>query len=358
MFDDATVRAVGRIAARMRLAPEILLAVAEVESGGRVYAVIGGEKEPLIRFEGHYFDERLSGADRETARRLGLASPRAGAVKNPRTQLRRWKELYLRAAAIDPVAAFESTSWGLGQVMGAHWKALGFKNPTAMLALARSGAAGQIEIMARYIERFGLADELQRQDFRAFARGYNGRGGIKAGYHTKIAAAYKRLTGTRPTSAAAGMLSMGAAGAKVRELQTLLRRAGQVLDVDGDFGPATKRAVAAFQADNGLAVDGVAGPETMRALAAYRQTPDEKPGQLGLLETPQAATGGASAGGGVGLTVAADQINAVADRIGFMGVGWTDTVVAGLYVAGGTLVIGGLAWGAWGWWKSRRTEND
>jgi peptidoglycan hydrolase-like protein with peptidoglycan-binding domain len=38
------------------------------------------------------------------------------------------------------------------------------------------------------------------------------------------------------------------------------------LEVDGDYGPATNRAVCEFQKANGLAVDGWAGPETVAAI--------------------------------------------------------------------------------------------
>jgi len=58
------------------------------------------------------------------------------------------------------------------------------------------------------------------------------------------------------------LLKRGSRGAAVRELQRLLGG----LVVDGDFGPATERAVRAFQKTAGLVVDGIAGPQTMTAL--------------------------------------------------------------------------------------------
>ena len=47
----------------------------------------------------------------------------------------------------------------------------------------------------------------------------------------------------------------------VAELQKALG-----IGVDGDFGPKTKKALAAWQQSHGLAADGVAGPQTRVAL--------------------------------------------------------------------------------------------
>lgn len=49
MFDDATVRAAAKVAARLNVEPAALLAVAEVESAGKAFARVNGKNEPLIR---------------------------------------------------------------------------------------------------------------------------------------------------------------------------------------------------------------------------------------------------------------------------------------------------------------------
>lgn len=55
-------------------------------------------------------------------------------------------------------------------------------------------------------------------------------------------------------------------GETVKLLQDLLNLKGYGLKVDGDFGPATEKAVKDFQAANKLTVDGIVGPKTWAAL--------------------------------------------------------------------------------------------
>jgi hypothetical protein len=191
MFDPEDMQLIASRAAELDIEPAALLAVAEVESGGRAFAVVDNRKEPLIRFEGHYFDQRLRGALRSRARDAGLASPTAGAVRNPRQQALRWR-LLERAAALDHQAAHESVSWGLGQVMGAHWRWLGFESVDALVAEARSGAAGQVKLMTRFIEAAGLTHAIRERNWEKFARGYNGPAYARHRYHINMANAYRR----------------------------------------------------------------------------------------------------------------------------------------------------------------------
>src|SRR5262245_44070295 len=191
MFSRSVLTEITPVAAGLGEDPAAMLAVAEVQICGKAFVDVGARQEPVIRVEGHYFDRRLSQKNRQIARKAGLASPVAGRVANPVTQAARWRFLE-RAAAIDRRAAYESVSWGLGQVMGAHWAWLGYAGIEALVAEARSGVGGQARLMARYIEKAGLSPALQRQDWAAFARGYNGPDYARNGYDKKIAAAYER----------------------------------------------------------------------------------------------------------------------------------------------------------------------
>ena len=270
MFDSKTKIEIAKIAKRLEVPVAALLAVAEVESGGRVLAKVRGKQEPLIRFEGHYFNRFLRGDAKLEAQAEGLASSRAGAVKNPRSQSNRWK-LLNRAIKINRIAALSSVSWGLGQVMGAHWKWLGYGSVDVLVEQARSGVVGQVALMVRYIEKAGLVKALQERDWLAFARTYNGPAFYKNKYDTKLAAAFKRISkelGEQELPAVEtlvgekikdGRLMFGARGSLVKELQQALTRCGYILVADGLFGLVTDRVVRQFQRDHLITQTGIVG---------------------------------------------------------------------------------------------------
>lgn len=79
----------------------------------------------------------------------------------------------------------------------------------------------------------------------------------------------------RALDKAAGVLTPGAEGAQVRQLQEKLNQAGAQprLDTDGVYGERTQQAVRDFQKQQGLSIDGIAGPETLRKLDEAPRAP-------------------------------------------------------------------------------------
>jgi peptidoglycan hydrolase-like protein with peptidoglycan-binding domain len=76
-----------------------------------------------------------------------------------------------------------------------------------------------------------------------------------------------------PQLVSATFIQQGSSGPLVSALQANLNRLGAQLAVDGQFGPATKAAVEAFQVGHGCTVDGVVGPQTDAAIQAALNAP-------------------------------------------------------------------------------------
>jgi len=71
------------------------------------------------------------------------------------------------------------------------------------------------------------------------------------------------------TLPATGSMKLGDTGPEVVALQKALTTLGvATLTADGNYGPATEKAVASFQQAHGLTADGVAGPKTVDAINA------------------------------------------------------------------------------------------
>lgn len=395
---DAAVVAACRIAARTYKVPlPTLIGIIRQESAGRFLAPIrhakdfGGDtfEEPVVRHEGHYFYKRLQGSDRTLAVKLGLAAVKWGIIKNPSKQQARWDKLVQPGMRINVNAEIESCSWSGPQVMGAHWKKLGFKSPQDMLAFLRDGGVvAGVDVMMRYCDKFGLIDEMQRGDIEGFVRGYNGPANVHAysksirRFIAQALAQYGTATDEKKLVAGAPaqnvvrarngrtMLRMGMMNdARVREAQALLMRHGYVVGVngpDGDFGPTTKQAVMDFQRDNKLDVDGMIGPKTWALLNSKRLDPSERPGIPGIAETitqtPEGRQGSAVAGGGLatgGLTETKDAVENATNSLfpATGGGGFIDWVYTILTVIGVILTLAGIAWVIHGFFKARRVPK-
>lgn len=349
---------VKRIAASIDVPEAALLAVIETESNGIKGEVINGRLEPLIRYEGHYFDKLCDPKVREAARKAGVSDPKAGGVKNPVSQVNRWS-MVKRAAAFDRVAAYASCSYGVGQVMGSHWKALGYISVDQMINAARSGFAGQVEIMAKFIKMNGLDKALRDLDWSAFARGYNGKNYRVNKYDTKMAAAYARWGGEGTVSQKrSGYLRLGSQGAGVRDLQAMLVLAGAKITIDGDFGTTTHDAVMLFQLTHNLVVDGIVGPKTQEALTAFRAVAPENAGQQKVLKIDEVQKGlGTAVAIPAVVNSAKETMEALVEQVSPYAYlsKVTEYLQTGIMVITVVTIVAGVGYAAYGWWKSKKS---
>lgn len=159
-------------------------AVIDVEASGGGF---DGKKRPKMLFEPHVFYRNLMGVERTHAVNAGLAYAAWKPGSYPSDSYPR----LAAAMAINETAALKASSWGLGQILGENFVAAGYDSPQQMvLAFVEGGESEHLAAMVRFIVHNKLDDELRTHNWAGFARGYNGAGYAKNGYHTKLAARY------------------------------------------------------------------------------------------------------------------------------------------------------------------------
>lgn len=167
-----------------------IMAVNEVESNGAGFFEDGRAK---ILFERHIMYRRLKAAGYD-ADALAIKYPKlVGQV--PGGYRGGWPE-YTRlksAQAIDHDIALESCSWGQFQIMGYHWKTLGYNSIQHFVESMQSGESAQLTAFVRFIQAdVALHKALKAKKWADFARIYNGPSYKNNMYDTKLARAYDR----------------------------------------------------------------------------------------------------------------------------------------------------------------------
>lgn len=187
----AAVSTAEKVAIARRLGGSVrqLDAVAAVESAGGGFQPDG---LPKALYERHYFWKRVQ------VKIPLLSDPTPGGYTTDADGdglNDNWEKL-ADAALRNPVAAFESASFGKFQIMGAWAERLGYGNALEFVwALSRSEGA-HYEALARYIEANKLCWAFRRisadpKDCESWALGYNGKNGVRQGYASRTAAAFK-----------------------------------------------------------------------------------------------------------------------------------------------------------------------
>lgn len=159
----------------------IIKAVCEVE------APMGGffnNGAPTILFERHKFHQFTGGV--YSNNHPTISNPRAGGY------IGGIREHYRLQIAVDlnRDAALKSASWGKFQIMGFNYKLCGFVTLQSFVNAMYKSEKEQLKAFVNFIKSVGLNDELQRKDWKGFARGYNGRAYYKNAYDKKLKRAY------------------------------------------------------------------------------------------------------------------------------------------------------------------------
>ncbi len=87
-------------------------------------------------------------------------------------------------------AADMGTYWGMFQIGGYNYKLCGCSSVEEMVEKICDSEFSQLEMFAVFIRNSGMLEALQKKDWAAFARKYNGPSYAKRGYHTRMAKEY------------------------------------------------------------------------------------------------------------------------------------------------------------------------
>lgn len=178
------------LASRLGCTVRQIKAVAKVESAGG-----GWDNTGLLKclYERHYLWRRVKVA----VPLLSNPAPGGYTIDADGDGINdSWQKVAAATLRFGAGFAFECASWGKFQIMGAHWKALGYPTVLDMVWELSRTEADHYDAFGRFIEANGLTGALRQVDgnpdnCRALAKGYNGSGYERGRYHEKIAAAWK-----------------------------------------------------------------------------------------------------------------------------------------------------------------------
>ncbi|MBT1266831.1 N-acetylmuramidase family protein [Pseudomonas sp. VS38] len=180
-----------------------IYAVNEVESKGKGFLDNG---KPVILFERHIMYRQLATvrnagddpaelkchADQLATANPALVNPKPGGYIGGTAEHQR----LAMARLIDDSAALESASWGAFQIMGFHWKRLGYACVQDFVAAMSAGESQQFDAFTRFIETDPtLHKALKARKWAEFAKLYNGPDYLRNLYDTKLQRAYERHAG-------------------------------------------------------------------------------------------------------------------------------------------------------------------
>ena len=164
---------------------EAVIAVTQVEAKGSGFLASG---EPVILFERHVFNRLLRKKGIVVRDMPDIVNTAPGGYKGGVAEHAR----LALATAIDRDAALESCSWGLFQIMGYHWQALGYKTLQAFINDMYKSEAKQLDAFVKFVMvNPAIHKALIACDWATFALRYNGPNYRQNKYDSRLMAAHQ-----------------------------------------------------------------------------------------------------------------------------------------------------------------------
>ncbi len=161
-------------------------AVTEVESRGNGFLSTG---EPVILFERHWMHRLLRQKGITPPANSPVAMMKSGGYLGGIREHARLQE----AVKIDRDSALQSASWGLFQIMGFHWKLLGYRNVQGFINDCYKDEAAHLMMFVKFVQEYpGLWKALKDRNWLRVAHIYNGPAHAANNYGPKLEAAYAK----------------------------------------------------------------------------------------------------------------------------------------------------------------------
>lgn len=161
-------------------------AVVKVESRGNGFLASG---EPVVLFERHIMNRLLRKKGIIVRDRPDIVNTSPGGYKGGAAEHAR----LAAAAEIDRECALQSCSWGLFQIMGFHWKLLGYNTLQAFINDMYKSEAKHLDCFVKFVKANPKVHKaIMELDWPAFAHGYNGPNYKRNRYDEKLAAEYAK----------------------------------------------------------------------------------------------------------------------------------------------------------------------
>ena len=182
-----------KAAERLGVSVAAIKAVNAIESRG--HGFLDDDRRPVILYERHVMYDQLEAIGADAA---GLSEKYPNLVSKKRGGYAGGASEYARlqqAFGINRACALASCSWGQFQIMGYHWKALGYESIEAFVAEMEKSEAAQLGAFVRFIEADpDLHKALKARKWTEFAKRYNGPAYKDNLYDVKLARAYARFS--------------------------------------------------------------------------------------------------------------------------------------------------------------------
>lgn len=236
-----------KVTDQLHTKPAEIWAVLHVETAGSGFIA---DRRPQILFERHIFSKETNHKFDDHS---DISNPSPGGYGAAGAhQYDRLRD----AMKLDAENALRSASWGIGQIMGTNAQIAGFTDIDAMVAAMVDSEDSQLLAVAKFLQHGGLDKALQAQDWRTFARGYNGPNFEQNNYGKRLKAAFAQYSTLLPDL-------------NLRAAQLFLTYLGLSPGaIDGVMGSRTRSALETFQQQEGLNVTGNADTATMERLQA------------------------------------------------------------------------------------------